>query len=308
MTTDFNDQQNEQATEHAPVAPPRGEIWMNDVKDTGRWGSRSRREVLAVVAAIIVMIVATATGVYLAAKNANQSNVEEPANNEPVGNTKLDPVTGKLVSAYELPKKPENILISDQQELDMIISALSSNDVTSDMVAIIPKTVAELSTTTLEDPYVKAAAWITNVDATNVQQDVIQRYSLAVFFYSTNGVSWKNSTNWMSKSYHCDWYGVKCCEHTFGNAICKLDSFGEVLELDFYRNNLVGPIPSVVVLLQYLHVLYLNKNKMTGEIPGKAFASMKNFAKFYAQYNQLSGVIPEELASSSLSKYLRWKL
>ena len=132
MTTDFNDQQNEQATEHAPVAPPRGEIWMNDVKDTGRWGSRSRREVLAVVAAIIVMIVATATGVYLAAKNANQSNVEEPANNEPVGNTKLDPVTGKLVSAYELPKKPENILISDQQELDMIISALSSNNVTSE--------------------------------------------------------------------------------------------------------------------------------------------------------------------------------
>lgn len=308
MTTESNEHPSEQAPEQAPTPTPQGELWMNDVKETGRWGSRSRREVLGVITIIFLMILVTFCGVFFAAKNANKS--DSPAVDEPVGNTKLDPVTGKLVSAYELPKKPANIIISDQEELDMIINAISSSNVTSEKASMIPKTVAELGTANLEnaDPYLKAAVWITNVDSTNVQQDVIQRFVLAVIFHTTNGASWKNSTNWLSSSYHCDWYGVTCCEHVFGAAVCKIDSFGEILELDFYKNNLVGSISSVVVHLPHLHVLYLNRNKLTGTIPGNAFAAMPNFAKLYAQYNALSGSIPAELGSSALSKYTCWNI
>jgi hypothetical protein len=304
MTTNaFNDQVNEHAPEQAPEPTPQGEVWMNSVKETGRWGSRSRKEVLVVIGIIVVMILATVCGVYFAAKNANQTDSATTDSNEPVPNTKIDPVTGKLVSAYELPKKPENIIITDQEELDMIITAIANSNITSEKVAIIPKTVAELGTASLDDadPFIKAAAWLTNVDKTNVQQDVIQRFVLAVIFHTTNGGSWKNSTNWLTSSYHCDWYGVKCCEDTFGTAVCKMDSFGEIIELDFYKNNLVGPLPTVVVHLPYLHVLYLNKNKLTGSIPADAFNAMPNFAKLYAQYNALSGTIPADLFTTRLS-------
>ena len=301
---------NEQSTEHAPELTPQGEVWSNDVKETGRWGSRSRREVLGVIGIIGIMILATVCGVYIAAKNANQSETIGTDSIEPVPNTKIDPQTGKLVSAYELPKKPERIIITDQEELDIIISAIASSNVTSNMASIIPKTVAELGTMNLDDadPYIKAAAWLTNVDTTNAQQDVIQRFALAVIFHTTNGASWKNSTKWLSSSYHCDWYGVKCCEDTFGTAICKMDSFGEILELDFYRNHLSGPIPKVVVHLPYLHVMYLNKNKLTGTIPADAFNAMTNFGKLYAQYNALTGTVPFELVTTSLSKYDEYKI
>ena len=309
MTTASNEQLTENSPEQAPEPTPQGEVWMNDVKETGRWGSRSRREVLVVIGIVGVMIIATVCGVYFAAKNANPSEsmtmTGTSSNNEPAPNTKIDPITGKLVSAYELPKKPENIIITDQEELDMILSAISSSNITSDKASIIPKTVAELGSTSLEgaDPYIKAAAWLTNVDSTNVQQDVIQRFALAVIFHTTNGASWKNSTNWLSSAYHCEWYGVTCCENTFGTAVCQLDSFGQILELDFYRNKLAGPIPTVVVHLPYLHVLYMNKNQLTGTIPVDAFNAMKNFAKLYAQYNALTGTIPTELVTTSLSTY-----
>jgi hypothetical protein len=303
MTTESNEPSNEHAPEQAPVPTPQGELWMNDVKETGRWGSRSRREVIGVIGIIGIMILATVCGVYFAAKNANQS--ETGGSNEPTPNTKIDPITGKLVSAYELPKKPENIIITDQEELDMIISAIASSNVDGDRASLIPKTVAELSSISSDDadPYIKAAAWITNVDSTNVQQDVIQRFALAVIFHTTNGASWKNSTNWLSPSYHCNWHGVKCCEDTFGTAVCKLDSFGEILELDFYRNNLEGPIPKVIVHLPHLHVMYLNKNKLNGPVPADAFNAMPNFGKLYAQYNALSGTVPVELKTTRLSTY-----
>jgi hypothetical protein len=86
------------------------------------------------------------------------------------------------------------------------------------------------------------------------------------------------------------------CENAYGAAVCQLDSFGQVVELDFYKNNLAGPIPKVMVLLPFLHVMYMNKNSLTGPIPSDAIVSMPNFGKLYAQYNALTGTIPAELS------------
>jgi cytoskeletal protein RodZ len=186
----------QQPMEQAPEQAPKGEVWMKDYKETGRWGVRSRREVVCVLVLILLMIIATVTGVFVAWKNANK---KPPMSTEPVGITKIDPVTGNVVSAYELPKKPEPVIVSDQEELDMILNALSTNKILAEKVSIVPNTVAALSAASGDDadPFVKAAAWVTSVDSTNVQQNVIARFALAVMFHTTNGGSWKNATNWL---------------------------------------------------------------------------------------------------------------
>jgi hypothetical protein len=284
--------------EQAPVQIPQGELWVKDVNETGRWGNRSRREIYCAVTIILMMIVATITGVVVAVKKSNKND-----STEPVGLTKVDPITGETVSAYELPVKPAPTIITDQEELDMILSELSSNSILSDKVSAIPNTVAALASTSSADPFTQAASWLTNVDATNAKEDVISRFALAVVFYTTNGTSWTNATNWLSSEYHCNWFGVSCCDNMIGVAVCRPDSFGQIVELDLYKNNLVGPIPTSVVLLSSLHVMYLSKNGLTGSLPGQALASMKNFAKLYAQYNYLTGTIPSELANlTTLSK------
>ncbi len=205
--------------------------------------------------------------------------------------------TGSTVPVYQLPLKPEPMIITDQEELDMIISELTKNNFLSEKVSIIPDTVNALLSANSNDAdsYIKAAAWVTSIDTMNVKQDVIARFVLATIYYMNGGVSWNNSTNWMSAaSYHCDWYGVNCCEELFGSVVCEFDSFGQVTELDLYRNNVSGPIPTSVVLLPYLHAMYLNENSLTGHIPATELASMPNFGKLYAQYNYLNGTISQD--------------
>ena len=288
----------EQRQEQAPTQQEQSqrEHKTNDDTETGCWGSYSRREVICIVATLVLMIAVTFTGVFVAVNNANASSQELDA-----GNTASD-----LFSEYKLPVKPAPIVITDQQELDMIIKEISSNAVLSEKASKIPNTITALlaANTDDADSYIKAASWITSVDTMNVQQDVMARFVLASIYYRNAGTSWKNSTNWLSPTmYHCDWYGVNCCEEVIGSVVCRRDSFGQVLELDFYKNNLAGPIPTSVVLLPFLHALYLNENSLTGSIPAKELASMTNFGKFYAQYNYLNGTVSDEImASTSIGK------
>jgi hypothetical protein len=299
MTSEPIDQGNDQAPppESPAMETPQSEVWNNDVKVTGRWGTRSRKEVYLVLAIVILMIGATATGVAIAVANSNKTDNN---GDEPVGKTKIDPVTGKLVSAYELPVPAAPTIISDQDELDLILAEMSSNGALSGKASLIPKTVAEVASaaSSSSDPFVQAAFWLTGTDTVNAKEFAVTRFALAVTFYTDAGTNWKNSTNWLSPSYHCDWFGVGCCDHIIGSTLCQVDSFGRVIELDLYRNNLVGPVPESVALFPYLQTLYFNENALTGSIPISALASLKNFSRLYLAYNYLTGNIPSELGSS----------
>jgi hypothetical protein len=261
---------------------------------------RRRREVVCVVIILATVIAATIVGVVVAVNNAAHRT------NAYLNGGNASAVSADARTEFTLPVPPEPILISDQQELDMIITELSRNNLLSDKASILPTTVAAVGAANTDDadPYVQAAAWITSVDTRNVQQDVMARFVLATIYYINAGKSWKNLTNWMlGTAYHCDWYGVTCCEELFGSVVCQLDSFGQIVELDFYRNNLTGPIPTSVVVLPYLHALYLNENSLTGSVPAIELASMTNLGKFYAQYNYLNGTLPDTLSvSTSIGK------
>ena len=297
MTFEWNEPQpveEQLQAQQASVSPeqPQREHEVNDSKEqAGRWGSCSRREVICVALILLLMISMTFTGIFVAVNKSNSAAVSD-----------------STVPVYRLPVKPEPMIITDQEELDMIISELAKNNFLSEKVSIIPETVTALLSANSDhaDSFVKAASWVTRIDTMNVKQDVIARFVLATIYFMNGGVSWNNSTNWLSAaSYHCDWYGVNCCEELIGSVVCEIDSFGQVTELDLYRNNVHGPIPTSVVLLPYLHAMYLNENSLTGHIPAKELASMLNFGKLFAQYNYLNGTISQDWKeSSSIGKRL----
>ena len=76
-----------------------------------------------------------------------------------------------------------------------------------------------------------------------MQRILIQRYSLIVLYYATNGANWFDNEGWLSDSDECDWYGVTCNDSGFVTG----------LQLD--GNNLIGTIPSNIASLSQLGTL-----------------------------------------------------
>eukprot|EP00735_Rhodelphis_limneticus_P015065 TRINITY_DN9215_c0_g1::TRINITY_DN9215_c0_g1_i1::g.13235::m.13235 TRINITY_DN9215_c0_g1::TRINITY_DN9215_c0_g1_i1::g.13235 ORF type:complete len:746 (+),score=59.66,sp/Q9SGP2/HSL1_ARATH/30.05/5e-44,sp/Q9SGP2/HSL1_ARATH/25.39/3e-13,sp/Q9SGP2/HSL1_ARATH/30.10/3e-12,sp/Q9SGP2/HSL1_ARATH/27.62/1e-10,LRR_1/PF00560.28/3.9e+02,LRR_1/PF00560.28/1.1,LRR_1/PF00560.28/44,LRR_1/PF00560.28/8.1,LRR_1/PF00560.28/0.012,LRR_1/PF00560.28/3.4,LRR_1/PF00560.28/25,LRR_1/PF00560.28/13,LRR_1/PF00560.28/0.0079,LRR_1/PF005 len=78
---------------------------------------------------------------------------------------------------------------------------------------------------------------------------------LRLLYESTNGDSWKISTNWLNSSVSpCDWFGVIC-------------NGSEVSQLDLSNNSLSGTLPVELFMLQSLTVTRLSHNSLTGTIP-----------------------------------------
>jgi hypothetical protein len=99
-------------------------------------------------------------------------------------------------------------------------------------------------------PQNDALIWLannTNLDSYS-EEKKIQRYVLAVLYYSTNGDRWFDNSGWLSNGDECNWYTL--AESSF----CIN---GSVVELDFYDgdtsrgNNLVGTIPNELALLSH---------------------------------------------------------
>jgi hypothetical protein len=269
----------------------------------------SRRDIYICVILVIGMIAVTAIALAVAVKKHNQTSEEQsalPAELE--GRVQFDPVTNEWVSSYVLPTRPVPTTITDQEELDLIIDTLTNHPLLAGKVADLPKTVTELAAIrTVTDPYVLGAQWLTNTDTYNGKEHTIDRYALAVFYYSLTGETWHNRTNWLSPTeYYCNWYGVVCCnEHVRTSTLCNSNEFGKIIELDLFRNNLIGSIPDVISLFNStLYSLYLSENSITGTIPGAAIATLSQFGALQAAYNFLTGTIPEELNTNGIfSKY-----
>jgi hypothetical protein len=271
--------------------------WNKDVNETGRWGTRSRKEVLLVGGSVIAVIVAVVLGILFGIVLKGEE-MESAGDGVVTGATKI--VDGERVSAFELPQPPvPTYFVSQDEELKFLITELSKEPLLKSYVQDIPTSPAKLEGIH-EDPvinsYIRAASWLVTVDPWNVKEDTVTRYALAIMYYETNGSEWTNSQNWLAADQrHCDWYGVGCCDGVLrASFFCEPHDFYDVIEVDLYHNNLSGPIPKSVVLLKRLASLYMSNNNLTGEIPA-VFGKLTNFTKLYLQHNSLSGTIPDDL-------------
>jgi Leucine-rich repeat (LRR) protein len=255
-----------------------------DVPAVVRWGFHNYTEVFFYVTFIVTVISSVTLGIMHTTKHSTLS------------------ADLNVPSAYELPIRSKPTNITDQEELDMILYELSSNSILSTIASSIPNTVTAVVQASVDktDPFLLATSWLTATDTTNAKEHAIARFALATFFYSSNGDNWYNNTNWLSDEHYCNWYGVVCCEHTFGSTMCLPGDFGHIVEIDLFRNNVTGTISPALVMLPHLQSLYLSENKLSGTIPGHALGSLQHLTKLWVSHNLLSGTIPSELIGNNV--------
>lgn len=111
------------------------------------------------------------------------------------------------------------------------------------------------------------------------------REVLLTFYEALAGDEWRRNDNWATDAPLDEWYGV------------ATDAEGNVIGLDLYENNLVGPLPPEIGNLQHLEDLSLDRNyDMTGPIPPE-IGNLRNLVTLGLNHNELTGPIPSEIGN-----------
>lgn len=184
----------------------------------------------------------------------------------------------------------------------------------TDIVANVSEaqTLSGMATFDMEgSPQYKALQWITMGDANQVGVDetdrIIQRYVLAVLFYSTNGDNWVNQFEFMTQDNECAWSGALQC-----------NSKGLITDIDLRENGLEGPIPHELSALTALKSLVFDTNDLSGALPTilqeltsltrldlwsnklvesipRDFFTMTDLESFKVGRNSITGALPSEI-------------
>lgn len=130
---------------------------------------------------------------------------------------------------------------------------------------------------------------------------LIQRYSLATFYYSSNGDGWSQKTGWLSDDDECGWY-------TRSN-VSPCDPLGFIVTLGLDYNDIGGTIPPELGLLSNLKLIDLGggpNQQLSGSLP-KQIGNLKNLEKLLFRMNRLTGTIPTEICTLENVDELRLK-
>lgn len=105
-----------------------------------------------------------------------------------------------------------------------------------------------------------------NLKEISTFEKTIQRYAMAVFYYSTNGDDWTNNTNWLSfNTSECLWANQISKNEIQRGSACDGDN--RLTILDFEANNLQGTLPAELGLLKHLthfRIVHLQKKETFG--------------------------------------------
>jgi Leucine rich repeat len=151
---------------------------------------------------------------------------------------------------------------------------------------------------------------------------MLQRYALAMTFFSLNGNGWFNGSEWLSSSDECSWFRTVDTGSYRTQNSRSCDKNGRFVSLQLQENNLTGFIPHELSLLADLQVFDLSDNAIEGIIPTSIFSlgqvvyfdlssnnlegvlstnlgNMRNLSSFVVSGNNLSGTIPSEIGMLS---------
>eukprot|EP00567_Pseudictyota_dubia_P000725 CAMPEP_0197465970 /NCGR_PEP_ID=MMETSP1175-20131217/64811_1 /TAXON_ID=1003142 /ORGANISM="Triceratium dubium, Strain CCMP147" /LENGTH=1021 /DNA_ID=CAMNT_0043001997 /DNA_START=37 /DNA_END=3102 /DNA_ORIENTATION=+ len=132
-------------------------------------------------------------------------------------------------------------------------------------------------------PQYQALVWLADNDTRQVSVEdteaIVQRYALAVLYFSTEGEGWVNNTNYLTGRHECEWHGVGCESEA-----------GAVKSIDIDYNNLTGTVPREIFALR-LDDVSLNANSISGTIPDD-ICNMSSAVNISLYRNSLTGTIP----------------
>lgn len=214
-----------------------------------------------------------------------------------------------IIDAFDL--KPYDIATASQQ-------SLASQQLTPDVD--FGKRFAEIrqvllgvsdarSLSTLHTPQLKALDWLANRDGMQLSinaTNIVQRYSLAVMYYSTDEAGWLRPMNWLTDQHECEWKekgGVRSCSDTMevtdislwnnlkGTIPTELFKLSKLKILYLARNKLYGTIPTEIGLLTELEYLGLHHNFLNGTLPSDVMGNMKKLRSIYVEKNEITGTI-----------------
>lgn len=138
-----------------------------------------------------------------------------------------------------------------------------------------------------ESPQYKALMWISEtdprkLDAYDDYDEMLERYALAVFFFSLHGNTWYHNTYWLTAANACDWENVECF---------SMHGKQMVAALHLFDNRMRGSIPKEINLLPYIQNLDLAQNDITGTVPD-SISSLQNLKELHLESNKFKGVFP----------------
>lgn len=114
----------------------------------------------------------------------------------------------------------------------------------------------------------------------------LQRYILAVVYYSNGGTEWSRSSSWLSDENACGWEGVECND----------DLHVRILNLD--ENNLTGQISAAPTFLNAIEAFFMANNEVIGSVPGEYFGDI-SLRYLDLSGNELSGELSSDISSDS---------
>jgi hypothetical protein len=152
-----------------------------------------------------------------------------------------------------------------------------------------------------------ALRWLANVDPAGLSHsdpNMLQRYALAVLFYSTSASmehidpisGWRDQDGWLTGSGFCSWYGVEC-EVQLGadsdKATTHYDANAPVTALNLTDNRVDGTLPTEFTALTSLIQLDLSKNQIKGTLP-KELVQVYSLRDLWLRDNQIEGTVPTD--------------
>lgn len=156
-----------------------------------------------------------------------------------------------------------------------------------------------------DSPQGRAFLWLSS-SASNSgdysEKQLLQRFSLATLYFSTNGANWLNNEGWLSEENECAWFFSKDFRD-------PCDESGSIVNLELYGNGLEGMIPSELALLSSnlsrLDLAYGSGDNsnigsfLSGSLPTEV--GMLTLLEYINLNNQqLTGSIPAEIYELSL--------
>lgn len=119
-----------------------------------------------------------------------------------------------------------------------------------------------------------------SIGKTNIQDSL----ALVDLYSSTNGSTWLNDINWLSKPVS-EWYGITVIH-------------GRVKKVELFTNSLSGTIPSSIGNLSDMTLLNLSSNQISGSIP-LSIGNLSSVTGLHFFSNQLTGSIPTSIGNLS---------